>query len=152
LGVGAVVQRSEVVFQAMKLGGAGYLVYLGIRAWRGRRSLVIAVPGGPRHDGWRGVREGFVVGVANPKAVIFFTAVLPQFVDQRAGHVTLQLIVLGGLFVLLAFVTDSLWGLAASQVRAWFARSPRRLAAVGGAGGLAMIALGVSLAVTGRRE
>ncbi len=77
---------------------------------------------------------------------------MPQFVDKPSGHVTLQLAALGMIFVLMAFVTDSVWGLAASRVRAWVGRSQRRLAAVGGTGGLAMIGVGLTLAVTGRRD
>jgi threonine/homoserine/homoserine lactone efflux protein len=60
--------------------------------------------------------------------------------------------VLGLVFCLIAVASDTLWGLVAATARAWFARSPRRLAAVGGAGGLAMIGLGVTVAVTGRKD
>jgi threonine/homoserine/homoserine lactone efflux protein len=151
-GVGAVVERSLLVFTVMKLAGAGYLIYLGVRAWRDRHKVVISEAGARARDSWRAVRDGFVVGVANPKAAIFFAAILPQFVDRDRGHVPLQLLVLGLTFVLIALVSDSVWGLAASSARAWFARSPRRLALVGGAGGLAMIGLGLGVAVTGRKD
>lgn len=151
-GVGAIVQRSAVVFTVMKLMGAAYLIYLGAQAWRGRRSLAILDKGGKAPASGRAARDGFIVGVSNPKTAIFFTAILPQFVDKASGHVTLQLALLGVIFVLMAFVTDSIWVLAASRVRAWIGGSPRRLAAVGGTGGLTMIGLGLTLAVTGRRN
>jgi threonine/homoserine/homoserine lactone efflux protein len=153
LGVGVVVQRSEAVFTVIRLAGAGYLIWLGIQAFRHRDSLagVLAAAAQPR-GGVRAAREGFVVGITNPKAVILFAAVLPQFVDRPAGHVTAQMLILSAVSIAIGLTSDSCWGLAASSVRAWFARSPRRLGLVGGAGGLAMIGLGVTLAVTGRKN
>jgi threonine/homoserine/homoserine lactone efflux protein len=98
------------------------------------------------------VREGFVVGLANPKVIVFFAAVLPQFTDPARGHVPVQLLVLGAIFVGIALLSDSAWGVAAGSAREWLARSPRRLAALGGTGGLVMVALGLRLAVTGRER
>ncbi|NEB81978.1 LysE family translocator [Streptomyces sp. SID14478] len=157
LGVGSVVERSIVVFTALKLLGAAYLVYLGIKAIRQRRSLQTVFAKGADADGpgagsLRTLWEGFAVGVANPKTIVFFAAVLPQFVDREAGHTALQMLLLGLVFNAIAVASDSVWGLAASSARAWFARSPRRLAMVGGTGGLAMVGLGVTVAVTGRKE
>jgi threonine/homoserine/homoserine lactone efflux protein len=154
LGVGALVQQSAAVFSLVKVAGAGYLIWLGIQAFRHRGSLgqalETAAPG-PRDDR-KAAREGFVVGVANPKAYVLFAAVLPQFANQAAGHVPLQLLLLSLVSLPIGLVCDSAWGLAASAVRSWFARSPRRLALVGGLGGLAMIGLGLTLALTGRRD
>ena len=93
-----------------------------------------------------------MVGVANPKAVILFAAVLPQFVNRTAGHVPVQMLLLSLVSSAIALASDSAWSLLASTVRAWFARSPRRLELVGGAGGLAMIGLGLSVAVTGHKS
>jgi len=78
LGIGTLVQRSDLVFTVVKLAGAGYLVWLGIKAIRHRRSLADAmlVAAAPR-SGWRAAAEGFTVGVANPKAYVLFAAVLP---------------------------------------------------------------------------
>ncbi|MFG2636331.1 LysE family translocator [Streptomyces sp. NPDC048362] len=155
LGVGSIVERSVLVFTALKLVGAAYLVYLGVRAWRRRGSLrdAFAEPdGGPAHGGLRTLGEGFAVGVANPKTIVFFAAVLPQFVDPGRGHVPAQMLLLGLVFNVIAVASDSVWGLVASGAREWFARSPRRLAAVGGVGGLTMIGLGVTVAATGRRD
>ncbi|WKE68915.1 LysE family translocator [Streptomyces sp. WP-1] len=154
LGIGPVVERSVLLFTALKLAGAAYLVYLGIKAWRQRGSLRAAFtrPGPPERGGLRTLGEGFAVGVANPKTMVFFAAVLPQFVDRAQGHVPLQMLLLGLVFNLIALVSDSVWGLVASAARDWFARSPRRLSAVGGAGGLAMIGLGVTVAATGRKD
>ncbi|WP_189299093.1 LysE family translocator [Streptomyces cinerochromogenes] len=153
LGIGSVVERSVLVFTALKLAGAAYLVYLGVRAWRQRGSLRAAVAeSGPARGGLRTLGEGFAVGVANPKTMVFFAAVLPQFVDREQGHVPAQMLLLGLVFNAVAVVSDGAWGLAASAARDWFARSPRRLSAVGGAGGLTMIGLGVTVALTGRKD
>ena len=153
LGIGALVERSVLLFRVLSLVGAAYLVVLGVRALRGRRGLAEAleVPVAPASTG-RILREGFVVGLANPKVIVFFAAVLPQFTDPARGHVPIQLLVLGAIFVGIALVSDSAWGVAAGTARAWLARSPRRLAALGGTGGLVLIGLGLRLAVTGRER
>jgi threonine/homoserine/homoserine lactone efflux protein len=153
LGVGTLVQRSDTVFGVVKFGGAAYLVWLGVKAIRHRRSLesAIVVAAAPL-GGWRAAAEGFTVGVANPKAYVLFAAVLPQFANPSAGHVPVQLLLLSLVSLPIGLISDGSWGLAASGVRAWFARSPRRLELVGGLGGLTMIGLGVTLALTGRRD
>jgi threonine/homoserine/homoserine lactone efflux protein len=152
-GIGAIVERSAVFFTAIRLAGAVYLVWLGIQAFRRRDSLarVLTEAAAPR-GGVRSAREGFLVGITNPKAVILFAAVLPQFVDRQAGHVPAQMLILSALSVAIGLTSDSCYGLAASTMRSWFGRSPRRLGMVGGVGGLAMIGLGVTLAVTGGRR
>ncbi|MFG2497293.1 LysE family translocator [Streptomyces sp. NPDC048441] len=153
LGVGSVVERSVVVFTVLKLVGAAYLVFLGVKAVRQRASLHSAFTGdGPAHSGLRTLWEGFAVGVANPKTIVFFAAVLPQFVDRGQGHVMAQMLLLGLVFNVIAVACDSVWGLVAATARGWFGRSPRRLSMVGGAGGVAMIGLGVSVAATGRTD
>jgi threonine/homoserine/homoserine lactone efflux protein len=160
-GLGPVLAGSALALTALKLGGAGYLVYLGVKAYRHRGSLVDAFETIRPADGraapgstWRILGEGFVVGASNPKTLVFYAAVLPQFVARGAGAapVPLQLLALGALFNAIALTCDSCWGLASSAARSWFARSPRRLRAVGGAGGLAMIGLGVTVATTGRMD
>jgi threonine/homoserine/homoserine lactone efflux protein len=153
LGVGTIVERSEAVFTGVRLAGAAYLVWLGVQAFRRRTSLAHLLDSAtaPRGD-VRAAREGLVVGVTNPKAVILFAAVLPQFVDRPAGHVPAQMLILSAISIMIGLASDSCWGLAASIVRSWFARSPRRLGLVGGAGGLAMIGLGLTLALTGRKD
>jgi threonine/homoserine/homoserine lactone efflux protein len=152
-GVGTVVARSAIAFTVLKLAGAAYLVYLGVKAWRQRGSLPVDVNGdGPVRGSLRTLWEGFGVGVANPKTIVFFAAALPQFVDPDQGHVVAQMLLLGLIFNCIALASDSVWGLGASVARDWFARSPRRLAAIGRVGGLSMIGLGVSVAMTGRKD
>jgi threonine/homoserine/homoserine lactone efflux protein len=153
LGIGALVERSVVLFTLIKLAGAGYLVYLGVQGFRHRRSLGNALnAAAERKSIARILRDGIAVGASNPKAIVFFAAVLPQFVDRQAGHVPAQMLLLGAAFVAIAGLCDSSWALAAGTARAWFARSPRRLELVGGTGGLVMIGIGASLAITGRHD
>jgi threonine/homoserine/homoserine lactone efflux protein len=153
LGVGAIVQRSVAIFTAVKLVGAAYLVYLGVRAIRNRRSLATMLDGDrPVPSRRRILREGFLVGVTNPKSLAFFVAVLPQFVDPSAGPVFVQLMLLGLVWVAVAIASDSTWALVAGQARSWLGSSPRRLEVIGGTGGVLIIGLGLSLALTGRKH
>jgi threonine/homoserine/homoserine lactone efflux protein len=152
-GVGAVVERSVAVFTVIKLAGAAYLVYLGIQAVRHRRSLAEAL--GARSEPKtirRILRDGFMVGLFNPKAIVFFMAVLPQFVDRSAGHVPAQMLLLGAMFMAIAVVCDSTWALIAGTARTWLARSPWRLEIIGATGGLTLIGIGTSLALSGRTD
>lgn len=154
-GLGAVVATSTTVFTAMKLVGGAYLVHLGVKAWRDRRSLSAALAAGATpsvRSTRRLLRDGFVVGITNPKTTLFFLAVLPQFVRVDGGPASLQLLVLGLLFCSLALVSDGAYGVAAGSVRSWLERSPRRIEAVGGAGGAVMVGVGVRLALTGRHD
>ncbi len=153
VGLGALLERSVTVFVVVKIAGALYLVWLGIHAIRQRKSLAdaFAVAAEPR-DGWRALRDGALVGITNPKAYILFGAILPQFVNRAAGSVPGQMLLLALVSVVIGAVSDCAWGVAASAVRSWFASSPRRFELVGGAGGLAMIGVGMTVAITGRKS
>jgi threonine/homoserine/homoserine lactone efflux protein len=155
-GIGSLVERSVTVYLAVKLAGAAYLIHLGIRAFRRREELkasaIGAAPAGPARGDLRTVLDGALVGVTNPKGVVFFAAVLPQFVDHSAGRLPLQMLLLGLVPISIGLVTDTLWGLTASAARTWFARSDRRLSLIGGAGGFTMIGLGLTVAVTGSAD
>ena len=153
VGLGEILQRSALAFVVVKLAGALYLAWLGIQAIRHRKSLAdaFAAVTDPR-EGWRALRDGVVVGITNPKSYILFGAILPQFVNRGAGDVVGQMLLLSLVAVLLGGVSDCAWGFAASAVRNWFASSPRRFELVGGAGGLAMIGVGVTVAITGRKS
>ncbi|HLU58238.1 MAG TPA: LysE family translocator [Pseudonocardia sp.] len=152
LGFGAIAARSIAVFTALKLVGAAYLVYLGVQTIRKRGDLVgrIGEPAGPA--GGRLYWQGVVVGFTNPKVLVFFAAVLPQFVDTTAGNPTTQMLVLGLLFAMIAAVLDSAWGLAAGTAREWLATSPGRLRWMGGIGGACLIVMGAGLALSGRKD
>jgi threonine/homoserine/homoserine lactone efflux protein len=153
VGLGEILQRSAAAFVVVKVAGAAYLAWLGIQAIRHRKSLAdaFAAVAEPR-EGWRALRDGVVVGITNPKSYILFGAILPQFVNRDAGAVPGQMLLLALVAVLMGGVSDCAWGFAASGVRNWFASSPRRFELVGGAGGLAMIGVGVTVAITGRKS
>ncbi|MGN6722407.1 MAG: LysE family translocator [Marmoricola sp.] len=146
LGLGAVVAASATAFTILKLAGAAYVVYLGVQAIRHRRDARQAMAdGNPVTRGRGPVRTGFVVGVTNPKTIVFFAAFLPQFVSQHAAAAP-QMLGLGVLFSVMAVASDSVWVAVASRARDWFARKPKRLDHLSTAGGAMMIGLGAVLA------
>jgi len=152
-GVGVLAERSVAIFTVLKLFGAAYLVFLGAKTFRERRSLAAALqPTVDAQPGSRYVRQAFIVGVTNPKTVIFLVAILPGFVNSTDGHVPEQILLLGLVFSAIAIICDSIWGLAAGTFRSWFTRSPDRLQLIGGVGGLSIIAIGIRLALTGRKD
>ena len=153
LGIGALVADSALAFSALKLIGGAYLIYLGIRTYRHRRSLASAIETvAPRRSGRLAFAEAMTVGVSNPKTIIFLAAILPQFVTRGSGSAPTQIMVLGAVFAVIAVVSDTAWVLLAGRFRVWFARSPRRLELVGGTGGLAIAAVGTGLLITGRKS
>jgi len=154
-GLGALVTTSAALFTAIKLGGALYLVYLGVQAIRKRHRLADAIAADVRTAPGRTLtvlRDGLVVGFANPKSIVFLAAILPQFVDTAAGSVPTQMLLLGLCLPVIAVICDSVWAVVAGSARDWFAGSPRRLRLIGGTGGLVMIGLGTTLAFTGRKD
>lgn len=151
-GLGAIVQESMLVFMLLKFVGAAYLIWLGVQAIRHRSAFNMAHAGEggtPSLSNPTVVRQGFIVGFSNPKAFMIIGALLPQFVVRSSGEVPLQMLLLGLVAVVIGLLSDSLWAVIASQLRAWFNASPRRGAAMGAVGGTSMIGLGVGLAVTG---
>jgi threonine/homoserine/homoserine lactone efflux protein len=94
------------------------------------------------------MHDGFWVGVLNPKALVFFAAVLPQFIDRERGHITAQLLLLGALFATLALISDGSWGLLAGTARQWLATDASRLIKLRSTGGVVMIALGTLVIVS----
>ncbi len=151
-GVGSLVQRSIVAFEVLRLAGAAYIVFLGVQAIRHRRALSTVLDVTATRASRHIVREGFIVGVTNPKVIVFFTAVLPQFVDPDGAAVPVQMAALGLISITVAFVCDSAWGVLAGTARSWLGGAPHRLARLGGVGELVMIGLGARLAVTGRKD
>ena len=152
LGLGVIVAESIAVFTALKLLGAAYLVFLGVQAIRHRRGIHVDDAGAARAPLPlpRALRQGFVVGISNPKAFMIFAAVLPQFVDRAEGHVQVQMLLLGFLAFTIGLLSDSVWAVLAARLRHWFNASPKRGEAMGTVGGVSMIGLGVGLAATGR--
>ena len=153
VGLGAVVAESIVVFTVLKIVGAAYLVSLGVQAFRHRSGLHVDEESVREPIGGRtAMRQGFVVGVSNPKGFMIFAALLPQFVERSRGHIPVQMLVLGAMAVCLGLVCDTVWAAAASRLRDWFNASAGRGRALGAVGGLSMIGLGVAIAATGRPD
>jgi threonine/homoserine/homoserine lactone efflux protein len=151
-GVGTLLERSQAAYNVLRLAGAAYLAWLGIQAIRHRRSLSTVLDATAVRPRRQIFREGFVVGMTNPKGFVFYTAVLPQFVDPHGASPTVQLLVLGAICITIAVLSDSMYGVLAGTAREWLAGRPHRLERLGGAGGLVMIGLGARLAVTGRND
>jgi threonine/homoserine/homoserine lactone efflux protein len=147
LGVGPILERYEIAYISVQWGGGLYLIYLGIDAIRKRSvhatDMTNQGPIGP--SPLSSIRDGFWVGVLNPKAIVFFAAVLPQFVDIESDRVTQQLLFLGLTFCILAFISDGTWGLLAGTARNWLASSSSRLERLRAFGGTIMIILGVAV-------
>ena len=150
LGLGPVLERSEIAYIAVQWGGGLYLMYLGIEAiWkRSVHAADMANQGDVAPSIRRSVRDGFWVGALNPKGVVFFAAVLPQFIDRERGSITAQLIFLGAVFAVLAFVSDGSWGVLAGTARNWLATDSKRLEKLRATGGVIMILLGLQVLVS----
>lgn len=146
-GLGPVLQRSDLAFAAVQWGGGLYLVYLGIDAVRKRKvhAADMTNQGQVEPKVFQSIRDGFMVGVLNPKGLVFYAAVLPQFIDRERGNITGQLLFLGALFSILAFFSDGSWGLLAGTARAWLAGDASRLEKLRATGGCVMVLLGASV-------
>jgi threonine/homoserine/homoserine lactone efflux protein len=153
-GVGAIVEASIVLFTIIKVAGACYLAYLGIQAIRHRKdNLAKATEAKPRSaSSGRVFLQGFIVGVTNPKSLVFFIAVLPQFVNRTASSIQWQFVALGLIFVLIALLSDSIWAIMAGSARNWFATNPKRMSRLSAVGGGMMIGLSGVLLLTGNKR
>ncbi|WAP66735.1 LysE family translocator [Jiella pelagia] len=153
LGVSAIVLASAELFTALKLIGAGYLIWMGYRTFRSARrdaleasiGGTVTPPIGPR----LAFREGVLVEALNPKMAAFFLAFIPQFVDTT-GNVVLQFLVLGFISVTLNTLADIVVAFAASGIRQGAAARPNLVRRLREGSGLAMVALGVGLAFARR--
>jgi threonine/homoserine/homoserine lactone efflux protein len=150
IGLSSLLVSSAVAFSVVKYAGASYLIYLGVRALLSREE--------PREVEVRParlrtlLRQGAVVNILNPKTALFFLAFLPQFVDPDAGHVALQLIFLGLVFVALGLVTDGLYALAAGTAGEWLRSSRIYAGARRWVSGTVFIGLGLATALSGSRQ
>ncbi|NBO46638.1 MAG: LysE family translocator [Actinobacteria bacterium] len=146
LGVGPLVQQSQWLLLTVQLVGATYLVYLGIQAWRSRSAHGDVQATAHLAKSTRSlVREGFTVGVLNPKTAVFFATVMPRFLDG-ASNAAQSLLLMGCAFVAMAFVSDSSYGLLAGHVRALFYSHPDSLTRLAAVGGVLITGLGCVLA------
>ena len=147
-GVSAIILASAQLFTALKLAGALYLIWLGIRTFReaGKLPPQQISAGGAE----RAFREGVAVEALNPKTAAFFLAFIPQFLDPVAGHLAWQFMTLGLISVALNTFADGIVVVLASAVRAHLVRRPISVRRLQQGSGLFMAGLGISLALARR--
>ncbi len=145
LGIGPLLQRSEILYNGIQWAGGAYLIYLGYAAIAASKvdAADMQKTVGNKPSFFTSVRNGFWVGVLNPKSVVFFAAILPQFIDQEKNNVTAQLLLLGAIFASIALISDGSYGLLAGTIRQWLAGDVKRLIFMRLTGGVVMIALGI---------
>ena len=149
LGVAAILRSSATVYDALKLIGALYLVWIGLHTlWesrRGRGDEGTAGARGRQIDGRGGFRQGVISNLANPKVGIFFTSLLPQFVSAH-GSPLLQMLMLGAIFIAFNVLWMSSYALAAVRLSHILSRK-RVKAAIDRVSGLVLVGVGIRLAV-----
>lgn len=148
LGLSAALAASALAFNIVKYAGAAYLVWLGVRTLATRTAPAAVERAEPRSLA-RVFQDGVVVNVLNPKTALFFLAFLPQFVSPARGDVPLQVASLGGLFILIAFCTDTSWSLAASGAGSWLRGHPRFVSSQRYVAGSVYLTMGLTAALSG---
>ncbi len=149
VGLGPLLQRSELLLVIVQVLGGLYLIHLGIDAYRNRQAHAddMVKIEEIKPNGFQILRQGFTVGALNPKALVFFSAVFPQFVDSTAGSITFQLLMFGVIFAILSFLLDGMWGVLVGSSRDWFVTSKNRLVVLRMIGAFVMMALGIGVIV-----
>ncbi len=144
-GLGPLLQSSKLFYNGIQWAGGAYLIYLGYAAIAASRvdAQGMQKTQGVKPSFFTSLKNGFWVGVLNPKSIVFFAAILPQFVDQEKNNVTAQLLLLGAIFATIALISDGSYGLLAGTVRSWLAGDVKRLIFMRRFGGVVMIGLGV---------
>lgn len=150
-GMGALLAASEAAFATAKWAGGAYLVYLGVRLWRSPAPMLASHASGSlgRRDApcpLRLFREGFLVAVSNPKALLFFAAFLPQFMVPGASF-TSQLLLLGGTFVVVEVFYELLLAGLAGRIAPWLGRYGQVFNRIAGG---TFVGIGAALATTSR--
>lgn len=143
LGIGALLAASATLFTILKLAGAAYLIWLGVKLWRAGGTLD-AQPITEVTRPARMVAHAWLVTALNPKSITFFVAFLPQFLDHSANFWT-QMLVFEATFLILAFTNALGYGLIASRARR-MVRNPRVISTVNRVGGTLLIGAGVATA------
>jgi threonine/homoserine/homoserine lactone efflux protein len=147
VGLGVLIQSNDTLMHVIRLAGAGFLIYLGITAIRHRRDgLDLTAPAGVPTSSHI-LRESILVGLANPKTIVFFSAAFPQFVVTSGTPIIWQMVELSVIFVIFGISGDAVYALSAGAARDWFASSPNRVVTMRTIGGVAMTTLGTITAV-----
>ncbi|MEI6811491.1 MAG: LysE family translocator [Actinomycetes bacterium] len=154
VGLGPILQRSDLAYAAVQWGGGAYLVYLGIDAIRHRHAHAadMTQKNSDAPSAFISMKNGFWVAVLNPKTLVFYAAVLPQFIDRDGSNVTTQLLFLGGVFALMCLFSDGTWGFLAGTAREWLANDAKRLVTLRAIGGSVMVILGALVVIAALRH
>ncbi|MEY4457419.1 MAG: Homoserine/homoserine lactone efflux protein [Actinomycetota bacterium] len=147
VGVGILIQENEVLLHGIRLAGAAFLLYLGVQAIRHRREGIDFGSEAPALNSQHIMRESFIVGISNPKTIVFFSAIFPQFVNPAWGSIPVQMLQLGVIFVFFGISGDAVYAFAAGAARDWFAGDPKRVVIMRTIGGSAMVILAIVTAV-----
>lgn len=149
LGVAAIFQASALAFNALKFIGAAYLLYL---AWQAFRASASGISMGQRSSlsGWQLYRRGIIMNITNPKVSIFFLAFLPQFADPARGSLPLQMMLLGGLFIVATLLVFGGIALLAGVLGQRLSKSEKAERIMNRVAGTVFAALAVKLAMTQR--
>jgi len=149
VGLGPLLQRYDLLLIVVQVLGGMYLIHLGIDAWRHKQEHAddMVKIEEVKPSNYQILRQGFTVGALNPKALVFFSAVFPQFVDPDVGSITIQLLIFGAIFTALALVLDGTWGVLVGSSRDWFVTSRNRLVFLRTVGAVVMMALGVGVII-----
>jgi threonine/homoserine/homoserine lactone efflux protein len=148
-GVAVIFQASALAFTALKLCGAGYLLYLAWGAWRATATEINASSDVGLSRG-KLYRRGIIMNVTNPKVSIFFLAFLPQFADPDRGSLTLQMVLLGGIFILATILIFGAIALLAGTLGSWLTRSDKAQITMNRVASLVFVGLALKLATTQR--
>jgi homoserine/homoserine lactone efflux protein len=126
LGLGAVLQTSTLLFTILKSFGAIYLIYVGIRQWRSKGNVFETSIETSKHNQRKrkSFLQGLLVAISNPKAVLFFTALFPQFIDL-SKPIVIQFIILTATFMLFSFLMLVGYALSARSAKGWFEKGGR---------------------------
>lgn len=148
LGAGAILAASATLFTVLKLAGAAYLVWLGIKMWRAGPEKLTVQASTDRKSAWGMFWNAYVVTALNPKSIVFFVAFVPQFVDP-AGDPLLQFVVLEATFIILAAATVAIWAVLAGHLQSRLTE-PGTLQKLQRTAGSFLVGAGILTAVTQR--
>jgi len=149
LGLSALLATSPYAFMAVKLAGAAYLLYIGVRALLSRSNGLPGADAGGEPDGrWPAFRQGIVTNLLNPKVALFFLALMPQFISAGSTHKVGAFLALGFSFVAMGLAWCTILAVGASYLRKAFLRRPSLASWMNRVAGTMFIALGLRLATT----
>lgn len=147
VGLSALLATSPYAFMAVKFAGAGYLIYIGVRALLAKASALPGERDAGESDAWSAFRQGVISNLLNPKVALFFLALMPQFIEAGSTQKVAAFLALGLTFVALGVVWCLVLAVAAASLRGWFLRRPSMATVLNRVAGAMFIALGLRLAM-----